>query len=125
MVVCESTYGDTVSHVSRKSEVRRFALAVGETSRAGGRVLIPAFALGRSTEVALTLADHMQGDLVPKVPIVMDGLVRTLHEAMAEPLFDQLPSALQNRAKNSGGNPLRPGGVSLCRNQSRTPGAYP
>ena len=108
VVVCESTYGDTVSHVSRRSEVRRFAETVGETLRKGGRVLIPAFALGRSTEVALTLADHMQSGLVPKVPIVLDGLVRTLHEAMAERLFDQLPGALQNRARNSGGNPLLP-----------------
>ncbi|CAN5797061.1 hypothetical protein BH24DEI2_BH24DEI2_03230 [soil metagenome] len=108
VVVCESTYGDTVSHVSRKSEVRRFAVAVGETLEAGGRVLVPAFALGRSTEVALTLADHMQGGLIPKVPIVLDGLVRTLHQAMAESLFDQLPVTLQNRAHNSGGNPLYP-----------------
>ena len=108
VVVCESTYGDTVSHSSRKSEVRRFAEAVGETLREGGRVLVPAFALGRSTEVALTLADHMQGGLVPKVPIVLDGLVRKVHEALATDLFESLPAALQNRAKNSGNNPLYP-----------------
>ena len=108
VVVCESTYGDTVSHMSRKSEVRRFAETVGETLKGGGRVLVPAFALGRSTEVALTLADHMQGGLVPKVPIVLDGLVRTIHEALATDLFGSLPGALQNRAKNSGNNPLYP-----------------
>ena len=108
VVVCESTYGDTVSHMSRKSEVRRFAETVGETLEGGGRVLVPAFALGRSTEVALTLADHMQGGLIPKVPIVLDGLVRKVHEALATDLFGSLPGALQNRAKNSGSNPLYP-----------------
>lgn len=108
VVVCESTYGDTISHVSRRGEVKRFAEAVGSTLRQGGRVLIPAFALGRSTEVALTLADHMQGGLIPKAPIVLDGLVRAIHEAIAEDLFDHLPIALRNRAKNSGGNPLYP-----------------
>ena len=108
VVVCESTYGDTVSHVSRKSEVRRFAEAVGETLEQGGRVLVPAFALGRSTEVALTLADHMQNGLIPKAPIVLDGLVRAVHEAIATDLFSYLPKALQNRAKNSGTNPLYP-----------------
>lgn len=108
VVVCESTYGDTVSHVSRKAEIRRFAQAVGETLKRGGRALVPAFALGRSTEVALTLADHMRGGLVPKVPIVLDGLVRSVHEAIAEDLFTYLPAALQNRAKNSASNPLYP-----------------
>ena len=120
VVVCESTYGDTVSHVSRKSEVRRFADTVGETLRQGGRVLIPAFALGRSTEVALTLADHMQGGLIPKVPIVLDGLVRTVHDAFATDLFGELPISLQNRARNSGGNPLFPDMlVSVTTNRER------
>ena len=120
VVVCEATYGDTVSHVSRKSEVRRFADAVGETLRARGRVLIPAFALGRSTEVALTLADHMQGGLIPKVPIVLDGLVRTVHDAFATDLFGELPVSLQNRAQNSGNNPLLPDMlVSVTTNRER------
>ena len=107
-VVCESTYGDTVSHVSRKREVRRFAAAVGETLARGGRVLVPAFALGRSTEVALTLADHMRSGLIPTTPIVLDGLVRKVHDAFATDLFAQLPQALQNRAENSGTNPFYP-----------------
>ena len=120
VVVCESTYGDTVSHTSRKSEVRRFAERVGETLEGGGRVLVPAFALGRSTEVALTLADHMQGGLIPRAPVVLDGLVRKVHEALATDLFGGLPSALQNRARNSGNNPLYPDTfVSVKTNRER------
>lgn len=107
-VILESTYGDTVSHVSRKSEVRRFVTDVAEVLEGGGRVLVPAFALGRSTEVALTLADHMQNGLLPKVPIVLDGLVRTVHELYAGELFGELPEALKNRNQNSGHNPLYP-----------------
>lgn len=106
VVVTESTYGDTIVHSSRKDEVQRFTRAVGEVLARGGKVLVPAFALGRSTEVAMVLAQHMDGGLIPKVPIVLDGLVRTVHRTLAEDLLDELPQGLRNTYRNNGVNPL-------------------
>lgn len=59
-----------------------------------GRVLIPAFALGRAQEVALILAEHL-----PEVPVLIDGLARqisTIYE-----LFGEREAARVNRGRVS------------------------
>ncbi len=106
LVTVESTYGDTLVHVNRKAEIQRFIASVSEVLNQGGRVLIPAFAMGRSSDVALTLADHMRTKVLKSVPIVLDGLVRSIHELFSEELFSEMPEALQKRAVSERRNPL-------------------
>jgi Cft2 family RNA processing exonuclease len=55
--------------------VNGFAQAVAETVGGGGRVLVPAFALGRAQEVALLCAEHL-----PYVDVWVDGLARDVSE---------------------------------------------
>ncbi|MFC7757083.1 MBL fold metallo-hydrolase [Catellatospora bangladeshensis] len=57
----------------RAFEVQNFLATVAETVAAGGRVLVPAFALGRAQEVALTLRRHL-----PDVPVLVDGMARQI-----------------------------------------------
>ena len=50
LVVCESTYGNSL-HASRRAEEERLIETVFTALRAGQKVLVPAFALGRAQEV--------------------------------------------------------------------------
>ncbi len=91
-VVCESTYGSRL-HASRKAEEERLVEGVFDTLRAGGRVLIPAFALGRAQEVLLVLRRALQRPDAPAATVWMDGMVRSIcgaysrfPEALSEPL---------------------------------------
>jgi len=53
----ESTYGNQI-FPSREAENRRLVAAVREVINPGGNVLIPSFAFGRSTDIALLLAKN-------------------------------------------------------------------
>ena len=57
----------------RAREVERFVDTVRETVDGGGRVLVPAFALGRAQEVVLTLRKELSG-----VPVLIDGLAKEI-----------------------------------------------
>jgi Cft2 family RNA processing exonuclease len=104
LFVCEGTYG-IEEHGDLALQEARFAARVAEVLRGGGRVLIPAFAVGRAQNVALILRDAMRHPEriaralglatfeMPRVPIYLDGMCRTvadlytLHrDYLAEPL---------------------------------------
>jgi Cft2 family RNA processing exonuclease len=71
LLVIESTYCRPGGK-PRDQEVERFVSTVAETVRTG-RVLVPAFALGRAQEVVLTLRDRL-----PDVPILVDGMAKEI-----------------------------------------------
>jgi Cft2 family RNA processing exonuclease len=70
LLVIESTYCREGGS-PRAREVERFVDTVRETVDGGGRVLVPAFALGRAQEVVLTLRNELSG-----VPVLVDGLAK-------------------------------------------------
>ena len=78
VMVMESTYGNR-RHKNRDEQEAKLASDVGETIDAGGKVLIPAFAVGRSQEVILALKRAMQRKQVPPFPIYVDGMVRKVN----------------------------------------------
>eukprot|EP00898_Chlorokybus_atmophyticus_P007094 jgi/Chlat1/7386/Chrsp6S07417 len=57
--IIESTYG-VQAHQPRRERERRFIELIDGTVRHGGRVLIPAFALGRAQELLLILEEHWE-----------------------------------------------------------------
>jgi len=69
LLVIESTHCQR--NTNREAEVEQFLATVQETVASGGRVLVPAFALGRAQEVALTLRRRL-----PDVPVLLDGLAK-------------------------------------------------
>jgi Cft2 family RNA processing exonuclease/dsRNA-specific ribonuclease len=77
LVVTESTYGDRL-HADRRLAEERLLRTIGEVTEAGGRVLIPAFAIGRAQEVILVLREAMRQGKLPKVPVLVDGMVRAV-----------------------------------------------
>ena len=67
-VIIESTYADE-DHTDRKTLEEKFVGDITETVEVGGTVLIPAFSVGRSQEIACILAAHHF-----EYPVVMDGM---------------------------------------------------
>ena len=69
-VVIESTYANE-DHTDRLELEKRFVEAVTEVVERGGTVLVPAFGVGRSQEMATILAAHHF-----EYPVVLDGMAR-------------------------------------------------
>ena len=74
-VLLESTYGDKL-HANRQLEEERLTDIVAQTAARNGKVLIPAFALGRAQEVILILKRAISKGKMPKIKIYVDGMVR-------------------------------------------------
>lgn len=71
-VVCESTYGDR-EHEPIDESARHFDDIVTSTIEAGGRVVIPTFAIERSQELLYELSGMMYEGRIPKVQIFFDS----------------------------------------------------
>ena len=94
-LILESTYGGRL-HANRAVQERKLVEAVAEVTAAGGKVLIPAFALGRAQEILLILNEYMQNGQLAPVPVWADGMVRAICQAY--PLFGEaLPLPLQEQ----------------------------
>jgi Cft2 family RNA processing exonuclease len=77
MVVTEATYGDRL-HEDRDAAELRFVERIREVVDANGRVLIPAFAVGRAQEVLLILKRALRNKRLPEIPVYVDGMVRAV-----------------------------------------------
>jgi metallo-beta-lactamase family protein len=76
VVIMESTYGnrDHLPITSARSELGR---VVRETAARGGRVIIPAFAVGRVQELVYDLHSLARADEIPRLPIYIDSPLAT------------------------------------------------
>jgi metallo-beta-lactamase family protein len=72
LLVCESTYGNRL-HVPIGETVDKLYAAVRDTVARGGKVLIPAFSLGRSQLIIHFLQKGLRDGLIPNVPIFVDS----------------------------------------------------
>jgi len=82
LVITESTYGNRM-HANRQVEEGRLVQCVAEVIAGGGKVLIPAFALGRAQEAILLMVEAQRKKRIPAFPIYIDGMVRTVCSAYA------------------------------------------
>lgn len=119
ILITESTYGaDT--HPSRRSQESDLIKAIVEIVRAGGNVLIPAFALGRAQEIILALRTSALFHSV-NVPVYVDGLVREVTDLFQSQL-QLLPTSVQNFAQNQPpffGDKTSPRIISIASPQQR------
>jgi metallo-beta-lactamase family protein len=72
LVLCESTYGGRV-HDTADSMAAKLSDLVRRSAARGGRVLIPAFSLGRTQIVAFYLQEWTRAGLLPRIPIYVDS----------------------------------------------------
>ena len=71
-LVLESTYGDRLHPPAAETE-QALADVVRRTVERGGRVLVPAFAVGRAQEIVATLHTLMESKRLPDLPIFVDS----------------------------------------------------
>ena len=68
----ESTYGNRV-HEPIQSASAKLAEIVNRTYRRGGKMIVPAFAVGRTQQLVLMLHELTQANAIPKFPIFVDS----------------------------------------------------
>jgi metallo-beta-lactamase family protein len=102
-VLLESTYGDR-DHESVTGAREHLARTVRETAKRGGKVLIPAFALGRTQEVVYDLHELWRAGEIPEIPIFIDSplaLDATTVYKLHSNIFDRTEELVRDTA-----NPL-------------------
>lgn len=110
LVITESTYGNRM-HSNRKNQERALIERVNTAVENGGKVLIPAFALGRAQEVILILKNAMERKLVKPFPVHVDGMVRSVCRA-----YSSFPDCLNPRLRKAvqrSENPFFPRGKTI------------
>ena len=91
MVIMESTYGDR-EHAPFGDMRDRLAAIIRETSAKGGRVIIPAFAVGRVQEIVYDLHALVHEGRMPSIPIYIDSPLAT----EATTVFGMHPETFDN-----------------------------
>lgn len=93
-LIIESTYGgaeDIQPH--RKEAEKEFIRVVTETINRGGKVLVPAFAVGRAQEIMVLLEDYKRKGILEGLPVYLDGMIleaTAIHTAYPEYLSQDL-----------------------------------
>lgn len=78
VAIVETTYGDKL-HSNREIEEMALIQMINEAIETNGKVLIPAFALGRAQEVILILKSAMNKGILKKVKVYVDGMIRDVN----------------------------------------------
>ncbi|HJJ95524.1 MAG TPA: beta-CASP ribonuclease aCPSF1 [Methanocorpusculum sp.] len=93
-LVMESTYGGSEDFSpSRQEAEERLYEVINNTLSRGGKVLIPAFAVGRSQELMLALEEGIRTKKIPACKIYLDGMIKeatAMHTAYPEYLNNDL-----------------------------------
>jgi len=71
-VLVESTYGDRV-HKAPEEVAEQLAKIINETHQAGGKVIVPSFALERSQELLYHLNELLLAGRIPKMKVFLDS----------------------------------------------------
>ena len=96
VLVIESTYSDR-EHPDRKKLENKLVAEVKETIEDGGTVLFPSFAVGRSQELLILMAERL-----PDVNTYLDGMSKSATEIVAEyPSYVRDANALRKGIKNA------------------------
>ena len=93
-LVLESTYGGRNDYqTDQEDSERKLKKVINETHERDGKVVIPAFAVGRSQEIMLVLEEAMRSGDIPKMPVHLDGMIweaTAIHTTYPEYLRDEL-----------------------------------
>ncbi len=102
VLITESTYGDRL-HEPYVDMEEALARIVNEEQRDGGRILIPAFSVGRTQTVVMYLGQLMASGRIPKLPIFVDSpMSREATKIMGRhpELYDKETRAMLHRGEH-------------------------
>jgi KH/beta-lactamase-domain protein len=103
-LVLESTYGGRNDYqTDQEDSERKLKSVINRTLERGGKVLVPAFAVGRSQEIMLVLEEAMREDDIPSVPVHLDGMIweaTAIHSTYPEYLRDEVRDRIFHEDEN-------------------------
>ncbi len=103
-LVTEATYGGANSlQPSRKEAETHLIQVVKDTSKKGGKVIIPAFSVGRSQEVMVVLEEAIRKKVIDEVPVYLDGMIyeaTAIHTSYPEYLNNDLRDLIFHKGIN-------------------------
>lgn len=103
-LVTEATYGGANSvQPSRKEAENHLLKVVKETTSRGGKIIIPAFAVGRSQEVMIVLEEAIRKKALDEIPVYLDGMIyeaTAIHTSYPEYLNNELRDLIFHRGIN-------------------------
>ncbi|NMM63353.1 MBL fold metallo-hydrolase [Clostridium sp. P21] len=76
--IFETTYGDRL-HANREVEEERLIELIGECEANKGKMLIPAFALGRSQEIILIIKKALNKKSIKNIKVYVDGMIKDIN----------------------------------------------
>jgi metallo-beta-lactamase family protein len=98
-LIMESTYGGRL-HKGVEHVINKLADVVNRTARRGGRIIVPAFAVGRTQQLVLLLHQLANEKRIPNIPIFVDSPlainVTAVHREHAECFDDETRAYLTN-----------------------------
>jgi metallo-beta-lactamase family protein len=97
VVILESTYGNR-DHPSVVGAREQLARVIAETAKRGGKILVPAFAVGRTQELVYDLHLLARDGKIPAIPIYIDSplaIDATTVFAMHPEVFDHTEDLVQ------------------------------
>ncbi len=103
-LIMESTYGapDDVMPARQQTE-ETFINAINRTLSREGKVLIPVLSVGRAQEMMLVLVEAIMQNLIPSVPIYIEGMVQeatAIHTAYPEELAREVRNKIFYEEQN-------------------------
>ncbi|NHX35741.1 MULTISPECIES: beta-CASP ribonuclease aCPSF1 [Halolamina] len=103
-LVMESTYGGRNDYQTDQEDSEEALIeAINDVHDKGGKVLIPAFAVGRSQEIMLVIEEAMRSGKIPEMPVHLDGMIweaTAIHTTYPEYLRDDLQDRIFHEDEN-------------------------
>lgn len=103
-LIMDSTYGGADNmQPSRKESEGKFLELVSKTLERGGKVIIPAFAVGRAQEIMVLLEDSRRVGAFDETPVYLDGMIweaTGIHTAYPEYLSPNLRKQILHQDRN-------------------------
>jgi KH/beta-lactamase-domain protein len=103
-LIMECTYcgeSDVLPSLSEAEEML-FSIIRGTAER-GGKVLIPALAVGRAQEIMLSLVDGFERGILPDIPVYLDGMIydsTAIHSAYPDYLSNYVRESVFKRDRD-------------------------
>ncbi len=103
-LIIDSTYGGgDAMQPSREDSEEEFLGIVKDTLKRDGKVLVPAFAVGRAQEIMLLLEDAYSKGEIEDLKVHLDGMIweaTSIHTAYPEYLSDDLQNKILHQEEN-------------------------
>jgi KH/beta-lactamase-domain protein len=103
-LITEATYGGVQDIISSRHESEKTLIQIlNATIKKGGKILIPALAVGRAQEIMVVLEDFISRKMIDPVPVYIDGMISeatAIHTTHPDYLNAELREKIFHQGKN-------------------------